>query len=430
MGANPKAEWIQSHFLEYQQRWIYDPATVALALKSRQIGFSDGTAARCIDRGLYLRRPQIVISASQGLADELLRTIRTHCEILEALGNRAATAYATNNSECIEWRSGGRVIALSSSKRTGRSFHGDVYFDEFAFHEDPDGLWSAAAPMATRGDWQLRVLSTPNGAQGLFYKWAEAEPPAGWSIHRVSVDDAERQGMAVNRAKLLELVGGDERLFGEAYLLQFLDADLQYLPTALLQAALAWDGALPDLGEAVWYAGLDVGRKRDVTALAILAVVKGVAYVVAVFTCPRTRFAEQKQLIREARKMFAWETLHIDETGLGTQLAEELVEEFGPEEAIPVQFTEQSKADLCTRTLRWLKNKRLRLPKDTTGALLVKQGASLRRVVTKANHVTYQFPRTPTGHGDEFTSVMLGLRGAGEPPIVRGLGGHPLLAVA
>jgi phage FluMu gp28-like protein len=430
MGANPKAEWIQSHFLPYQQAWIYDPATVALALKSRQIGFSDGTAGRCIDRGHYAKRPQIVISASQKLADELLATIRTHCEVLAALGNRSACAFRTNNSECVEWRSGGRVIALASSARTGRSFHGDVYFDEFAFHDNPEKLWSAAAPMASNGDWQLRVISTPNGAQGLFHKWAEADPPKGWSIHRVTVDDAEAMGKRVDRAKLLELVGGDERLYGEAYLCQFLDARLQYLPTPLLQAALAWEGGLPDLAQATWHAGLDVGRKRDVTALAVVAVVGGVAYVVSVLTCPRTSFDEQKRLIRHAREVFRWDTLHIDETGIGTQLAEELVEEFGAEEARPVQFTEPSKADLCTRTLRWLKNRRLRLPKDATGAVLHKQGISLRRVVTDKNHVSYQFPRTADGHGDEFTALMLALKGAGEPPVVRGLGASPLFAVA
>jgi phage FluMu gp28-like protein len=147
-------------------------------------------------------------------------------------------------------------------------------------------------------------------------------------------------------------------------------------------------------------------------------------------TCPRTAFAEQKRLIRDARAVFRWETLHIDETGIGAQLAEELVEEFGEDEAKPVQFTEQSKADLCTRTLRWLKNGALRFPKDATGATLHQQGVSLRRVVTPANHVTYQFPRTADGHGDEFTAVMLALRGAGEPPVVRGVGVHPLLAVA
>jgi phage FluMu gp28-like protein len=430
MGANPKREWVESHFLPYQQRWIFDESTVALANKARQIGFSDGTAGRIIERGHYRRRPQIFISASQDLADELLRTVRIHCEILAALGNRAANRYAVDNSERLEWRTGGSVVALSSNARTGRSFHGDVYFDEFAFHENPAKLWSAAAPMASRGDWQLRIISTPNGAQGLFHEWADEKTPAGWSVHRVTVDDAEAMGLRVDRAKLLQLVGGDPRMFGEAYLCQFLDANLQFIPTAFASLARDWTGALPDLANAVWYAGLDVGRTRDVTALAVVAVLGGVAWVVAVLTCPRTAFKAQKAMIRQARAVFRWETLHVDETGLGKQLAEELVEEFGEDEAIPVQFTEQAKADLVTRALRWHRDGRVRYPRGEAGKALHKQAISLRRVVTDKNNVTYQFPRTADGHGDEFTALMLALRGAGEPPVVRGMGQGPLFRVA
>lgn len=375
------------------------------------------------------RRPQLVLSASQDLSDEVLAKARSHAAILARLGYAGAADFAVDNATEIAWKGGGRIVALPANPRTARSFTGDVWLDEFAYHTDPEGIRDGAFPMASRGGWRVRVFSTPNGAQGLFHQWATTPPP-GWAVHETTVDDAIADGLAVDLAKLWSLCGGDERLFAQWYRCAFLDADLQYLPTALLRAALAWEGALPDLAAATWHAGLDVGRKRDVTALAIVAVVAGVAYVVAVLTCPRTAFGAQKALIRDARAVFRWDSLHIDETGIGAQLAEELVEEFGREEATPVQFTEQSKADLCTRTLRWLKNGKLRFPKDATGALLHKQGVSLRRVVTKAAHVTYAFPRTADGHGDEFTSLMLALKGAGEPQIVRGLGGTPLLAVA
>lgn len=430
MGANPKAEWLQSHFLPYQLAWIYDDSDVAMAIKGRQLGFSDGTAGAIVDRGFYRRRPQVFLSASQKIADELIVTTRTHCEILAALGCKAATDFTVNNTEELAWRTGGRVLALSSSDRTGRSYHGDIWFDEFAFHEDPEKIWRAAAPMATRAGWKLRVISTPNGSQGLFYQWAKVKTPDGWSVHRVSLTDAERDGLVVDRARLLQLVGGDERVFGEAYELDFLDANLQYIPSALVERATQWPGLLPDLSGATWHAGLDVGRTKDVTALAIIAVVGRVAWVVTVLTCSRTNFRAQRKLVRDARAAFGWETLHVDQTGIGRDMAEELVEWWGEDEVKLVSFTEQSKEDLCTRTLRWHKNSRVRYPRGEMGATLAAQAISLRRVVTDKNHVTYTFPRGPNGHGDEFTALMLALKGAGEPPTVRGMGEEPLLNVA
>lgn len=429
MGADPKKEWLKSQFLDYQLDWIYDPSAVAIALKARQIGFSDGTAGRCIFWGHYSRRPQIVISASQNLADELLATVRTHCEILAALGNRAANQFKTNNSQCIEWKTGGRVIALSASERTSRSFHGDVYFDEFAFHMQPERLWAAAAPMASNGDWRLRVISTPNGAQGKFHEWC-TQLPKGWSLHETDINKAEKQGKAVDREKLLQLVGGDERLFNEAYLCQFLDASLQYFPTSLVTLAREWVGKMPPLTYARWFAGLDVGRMVDISALSATALDENVAWLLAVMTAQRTKFSEQQTMVRHAREVFQWEKIAVDQTGLGAGLAESMVEEWGESEVIPVQFTAPVKEELFTRTFRWLKNGAVRLPKDDTGATIARQLIAARRVVTKQGQVVYRFGQDGQSHSDELCSFMLSLNLAGEPPPARGVGTRPVFQVA
>lgn len=431
MGANPKAEWLSSHFLDYQLRWIYDDADVALAWKGRQLGFSDGTAGRIICKGHYEKRPQVFLSASQRIADELIATVKTHCEMLAALGNRAATDYAVDNSGELAWRTGGRVLALSSSGRTGRSYHGDIYFDEFAYHENPEKIWAAAAPMATRKGWQLRVISTPNGAQGKFYEWVTSTPE-GWSLHKVSLDDAIADGLEVDREKLLSLVGGDDRMFAEAYQLAFLDADLQYVPTALADRAIQYKAVFPgfDAPGIEIHAGLDVGRHHDLTVLTIVAVVHGIAWVLAILTCKRTAFRAQKKMVSDARELFGWSTLHVDKTGLGEQFAEELVEKWGDEEVKLVAFTNETKADLATRMLRWLRDGRVRYPRGDEGTALYAETIAVRRKVTPNSNVVYTVPRTAKGHGDRWWSACLALKGAGEPPIVRGMGQEPLLSVA
>lgn len=433
-ATGPITEWLRGTFLRYQLRWILDDAPFAVALKGRQLGYTDASAGRCLLGALCHRRPQIVLSAAQDNANALLDAVRTHARFLARIGLPEAARFTVDNTEEVAWANGASVVALAANPRTARSFHGDVYFDEFAYHADAEAMWAAAAPMATRGDWRLRIISTPNGAAGKFYELCQrAEAGAlgrGWSYHRVSLDDAERDGLRVDRERLLSLVGGDERVFGEAYLCQFLDADLQYLPTTLVDAALSWKGSTPDLSDAELFAGLDVGRTQDITALTPLATMRRIAWVLTVLTAKRTAFKAQRHMIERARETFGWRRLVVDASGLGTQLAEELVERWGEDEVIPLQFTMPLKATLATGVFRWLRDNRLRLPKDAAGRALRDEMVAVRRRVTNAGNVLYESPRTSQGHGDRFWSMALALLGASGPELPRGVGDSPLMAVA
>lgn len=421
--------WLRSSFLGYQLRWITEPARFALCNKGRQLGFSDATAAACLLGALRDRRPQIVLSAAQDNANSLIATVRAHCRFLAEVGVPEATDFAVCNTEEIAWRSGGSVIALAANPRTARSFHGDLWLDEFAYHQDADALWEAASPMATRGDWRVRVFSTPNGAQGLFYEWCSSHPK-GWAFHQVSLDDAERDGLKVDRAALSALVNGDERVFGEAYLCRFLDADLQYVPTELADRALRWVGRAPDLDDAEFFAGLDVGRHHDLTVLTIVAVRDGVAWVVAQLTAKRTAFKAQRAMIAKARDAFPWRRLVVDKGGLGEQLAEELVELYGAHEVEPFAFSAPGKEKLATTAFRWLRDGRVRFPRGDTGKALHAETIAVRRKVTTAGTVTFESPRTKAGHGDRFWSFACALLAASAPALPRGIGTTPTLAIA
>ena len=419
--------WLEANFYRRQLAWILERSPFAIALKARQIGWSDATAGSCVVGGFVQRRPQLILSASEDLAEEVLDKARTHCRTLARCG-LPATQYTTDNRTEIAWKTGGRIVALPANKRTARSFSGDVHLDEFAYHLDPEGIRDGAFPMASRGGWRVRVLSTPNGAQGLFYDWAST-PPDGWVVHRVTIDDAAADGFPVDLGKLWSLCGGDERIFGQWFLCRFLDADLQYYPTAMVEAALAWDGHLPDLRQARIFAGLDVGREHDLSALTVVALHGGRVFHLATFTCKRTSFKEQKAMIRRARNAFRWQKLYPDATGLGTQLAEELVEEFGSGEVEPLSFTAAVKEQLATRGLRWLRDGLVRLERGDAGKALVREAVALRRVISKAGNVSFDVPRSRDGHGDRLWSFLLALWGAGEPIAPRGYGMAPLLAV-
>lgn len=431
--ASPLRHWYES-FPRYQLRWMFDEAQVALAIKARQIGFSFATAAGAV-RGAYLQhRPQLILSASRDLSREVLAKARGHCEFLGKLGLHSATDWTTDNSHEIAWRSGGRIVALPASPRSARSYSGDVWLDEFAYHKDPESIRDGAFPMASRGGWRIKVISTPDGAGGLFYDWA-TKPPLGWSIHRVTIEDAIADGFEADPEKLMELAGGDPRIFSQWYQCSFLDNDMQYIPSELIEAATTWVGRIPSLEGADVYAGLDVGRTVDLTALCVIAVVEGVAYVVAMLTCPRTKFSEQRKLIEEAREAFGWQQLLVDSGGIGAQFVEELVEAWGPAEVKPMYLNGGNhrdggvRAGLASGMLRWLRDGRLKLPRGQEGKLISDEMRALRRKISTNNSVVYEVQRGRGGHGDRLWATALALYGARGARTARGVGSTPLMAV-
>lgn len=427
--------WLWRCFLPSQRRWILERARIAALLKTRQGGFSDATAAGAVLGGFVERRPQLVLSVSEDRSAEVLQQARLHCKTLAAFGAVEAVDFAVDNTSEIAWRRGGRIVALPANARTARALHGDIWLDEFAYHQDPEGIQEGAFAMTTRQNYRVRILSTPNGAQGLFHEWAhgleKGAGPPGWVLHRVTIDDMIAEGMRVDMNHLLALAGGDDRIFDQWYRCMWLDANMQYIPTVLADAARDWSGTMPDFssGHVMFYAGLDVGRHHDLTVLTVIAVVRGIAWVLAVMTCPRTAFKEQKKMVRDARDVFGWSKLYIDRTGMGEQLAEELTEAFGAEECEGLPFTAQLKEELATRSLRWFRDNRVRFPRGDEGHHLHRETCALRRIVHNAS-VSYDIKRGPDGHGDRYWSFALALKGAGEPAQPRGMGARPLLSVA
>jgi phage FluMu gp28-like protein len=407
-----------------------ETSLIAACIKARQIGFSHATAGDAVKEALTQHSTNIILSASQELSDEVLLKAKGHARVLAKLGYPDATPSAESSTRIV-FPNGGRVIALPANPRTARSFTGNVYFDEAAYHNDFQAIWDAAGAMAIRRNFKIRVISTPNGATGLFHDWA-TNPPKGWAVHEVTVDQAINEGMRVKIERLWELAGGDERIFAQWFRCQFLDGNLQYVPTAMADRALNWPGETPAnlLAHGEIHAGLDVGRENDLTVLAVVVKLGRWAYVLPPITCKRTKFRAQRDMIRTAREAFGWDTLHVDATGLGMDMAEELVTQYGEDEVIPLQFTNPAKEDLATRAMRWFRDDRVRFPRGSEGKQLHRETCAVRRKVTESGNIVYEVPRTRDGHGDRWWSLCLALKGAGEPQSPRGMGQEPLLMVA
>ncbi len=160
--------------------------------------------------------------------------------------------------------------------------------------------------------------------------------------------------------------------------------------------------------------GVDLGRKHDSTALCVVSSDEnGIVRVVAVHELKDTPFAQQIDHIKRLAAKYDPSSIHVDSTGLGLPVVEELRRQLGAViEA--VSFTSQSKAELVSRAVVLLQDRKLRLPSH---GRLRDELHSVTRQVTKDGNVLYRvsqkfgFSGAEYHHADLAWSLMLALRG-------------------
>jgi len=408
--ANAVRLWFNS-FYPFQLDWLLEPADLAIANKGRQIGASHTTAGVAVLWGAFHGELTTVISIGQEESDEVLDKCRRHVVLLQKLGSKMARTRRSNTSEIV-FESGGRILALPSSG--GRGFTGNVFLDEYAYQPDARKTWDAAAPVTMLG-YKMRVSSTPNGVGNEFHGlWKRAQTAgARWVPYTIPLSMAQSQGYPVDLARCWELAKGDQRIFAQMFGCSFLDNELQYIPTALLDACS--DEAVYCPEDGVAYAGLDIGRSADLTVLCIVRVDEHkVAHVIHVDVRKRTSHEDLEQLAALAfGPTFRCKRLCVDSTGLGAFPSDQLRKKFGRTRVEAVPFTLKSKEDLATTLYQRFVDERVRLPKSDTA--LREDICALRRIITSAGNVRYDAPHTDAGHADRAWALALALHGCSGP---------------
>ncbi len=281
----------------------------------------------------------------------------------------------------ISFASGYEIVALSSRPRSLRGRQGYVILDEFAFHDDADGLLKAAMALLIWGG-KVLVISTHNGADNPFNELItqiRSKKRPGAVVH-CTFDQALEEGLYQRVCMMRGLDWSPEAEAawrGEIYAFYGADADEElrcipsqgsgvYLTRALIEACAtspgpvltltcppgfelrpkperrsyvdAWieENLKPELDKLdkrlrhAW--GQDYARSGHISCLAPLAIQRDlrrtVPFVVEMRNVP---YDQQKQVI--------WYTIEglpnrhggkHDATGPGAAIAEETVQEFGP----------------------------------------------------------------------------------------------------
>jgi phage FluMu gp28-like protein len=418
--------------LPYQRRWVDDESRFKIGMWARQTGKSfAGGGELVIDS---LKTPKtfwVVLSAGERQALEFMTKVKEWTEacasaMADYKEERSGPEALIKSAE-VKWPNGSRCLALPANPNTARGYSANLLLDEFAFHEDPDAIWKAIYPSISnpiKGIKRIRITSTPNGKANKFADLMLKENK--WSKHTVTIYDAVREGLKVN---VDELRAGldDPDAWAQEYECQFLDSAAVLLPyeliatcespesTEVLDAAF-WEVGLRKKGERALYAGLDFGRKRDLTVFWLAELLGDVLHTREVLTLSKTPTPEQVALL--SPRISQCRRVCLDYTGAGVGLGDYLAKAFGewhPEQdkfgkVELCNFSNAFKLEVFPRLKAKFESRGLRIP---VSRAIREDLHSISRVVTPTGAVSYRAPHTDDGHSDRCTALALCVRAGG-----------------
>jgi phage FluMu gp28-like protein len=406
---------------DYQKRWVNDDSRFKIWIKSRQIGASFASALEAVMDCMKHKTKWIVLSTGDRQSKEYIndkckphvRAAGLACEYLDIpikINDRDYTSHE------IRFPNGSRIIALPANPDTARGYTGNLVLDEFAFHKNPRGIWKAVFPTITRGKLKIRVISTYNGKSGMYYELANGgESELAWSRHSTDIYLAVEEGMPVDLDELKKGVN-DSDTWQEEYECIPLDDAEQYIPSEMITNAES-ERASFDLPEDFnprgdCYLGLDIGRKRDLTAMIITEQVEDLSVVRMLKRLRNTPFSVQRQELEDIMDMPWIRRACIDSTGLGAQLAEEAKDKYGEGRVEEVVFTQGSKEAMAVLLKRRFEDHLLRIPAERQLRMAIR---AVKRYSTSTGHFRFDADRTEAGHADEFWALALAEQAGSSP---------------
>lgn len=433
--ANPDAI-----FLPYQAAWIKDTSRLKLMEKSRQIGLSWSTAYAADERTAAqgARHDQWVSSRDDLQARLFIEDCKMWAQIMNLaakdLGEVVIDPKDKLTAYVLQFASGRRIHSMSSNPDAQAGKRGGRILDEFALHPDPRKLWAIAYPGITWGG-AMELISTHRGSHNFFNQLIrearEHGNPKKLSLHRVTLQDALDQGFlfklqqmlpadderqAMGEAAYFDFIRAgcaDAESFEQEYMCHPADDDVAFLEYSLIAAAEYPDSmreAWRQCGPGRLFAGVDIGRKKDLTVLWVFEQLGDVLY---------TRHVERMQNMRKSdQEKIIWPWIErcdrtcMDMTGLGIGWVDDAQDRFGASRVEGVTFTAAVKEALAYPLRGAFEDHALRIPFDP------KVRADLRMVTkttTPAGNIRFTAERTADGHADHFWALALAQHAASNP---------------
>lgn len=426
--------------LPYQAAWVKDESRLKIAEKSRQIGWTWATAYGLIRRKA---RKDARLDAWISSRDDIqARLFLEDCKAFASLVDPAAKDLGDqvvgadgHSAYVLALANGLRLHSMSSNPDAQAGKRGDRVLDEFALHPDPRKLYSIAYPGITWGG-SLEIFSTHRGSHNFFNSLIreikEKGNPKGFSLHRVTLQDALDQGFLfklqsklpaddprqeMDEAAYFDFIKAgcpDEESFRQEYMCDpaddagaFLEFDL--IASCQYRHGDAWETPEPG-GE--WFVGVDVGRDHDLTVIWVLQRLGGVFYTRQIVEMKAQEYAAQEAALYAILERPEIRRCCIDASGLGRQFAERARKRFGSYKVEEIKFTAPVKEELAYPLRAAFEDKSIRIPESRE---IVADLRAVRKETTAAGNIRFTADRGKNGHADRFWALALAMQ-AGKAP--------------
>lgn len=427
--------------LPYQAKWVEDNARLKIAEKSRQIGWTWGTAFGLVRRksvkGASL--DAWVSSRDEIMARLFLEDCKTFAGILKVgaddLGQQIIDK-DKNTAYVLGFANGLRIHSMSSNPDAQAGKRGDRVLDEFALHPDPRKLYAIAYPGITWGG-SMEIFSTHRGSANFFNELIQEIKhkgnPKQFSLHRVTLQDALDQGFLFKLQQ--KLAAGDERhemdeaayfdfikrgcpdeeTFQQEYMCVPSDDNSAFLSYDLIATceyllSEQWETNLLEC-KGQLYVGVDVGRAHDLTVIWVFEKLGDTLYTRKVVCLKDVPFDAQERELYAILDLPGVRRCCIDATGIGRQFAERARTRYGEYRVEAVNFTGPVKEELAYPVRSSFEDRTLRVPNEPAIRADLR---AIKKETTAAGNIRFTADRGKNGHADRFWALALAKHAAGK----------------
>jgi phage terminase large subunit-like protein len=390
----------------YQEKLLNDKSQRIIACMGRQTGKTTTIAAKAIHYAYTHEKTTTLIITpslrqSMIMFDKILNLTHTNKLLRTSVTRKTRTI--------IQLSTGSQIIALPCSEHLLRGYTANLAICDEASFIPETIITEILYPMLSTTKGTAILLSTPWDKNHFFYK-AFLNP--AYSTHKVQ----SQENPLIPKAFLQEMQQNmTTEAYKREYLAEFTEAATSYFPQELIRQCIEHAQHLnlelyttleQQIPKAEYFAGLDLGKLQDHSALAIVQREAETLKLVYTHEFPlETPYTQVIAATTRANTQFKLQKLLADQTGIGEPILEELQTEGIKAEG--AKLTQENKAEILTHLKLTMQQQRLALPYDKR---LCQQINDQQYAYSKSGKLSFSHP--PNTHDDQLWALALAVYAA------------------
>ena len=390
----------------YQEKLLNDPAQRIIACMGRQTGKTTTIATKAIHYAYtHPKTTTLIISPSLRqsmiMFDKILTFTHANSFLRRSVTRKTRTI--------IQLSTGSQIIALPCSEHLLRGYTANLAICDEASFIPETIITEIVYPMLSTTNGTAIFLSTPWDKNHFFYK-AFLNPQ--YSTHKVR----SAENPLIPQAFLAEMQQNmTTEAYKREYLAEFTEAATSYFPQELIRQCIEHAQRLglepyatleQQIPKGDYYAGLDLGKLQDHSALAVVQREAETLKLVYTHEFPlQTAYTEVIATTARANTRFHLQKLLADQTGIGEPILEELQAQGITAEG--ATLTQETKAEILTHLKLAMQQQRLAIPYDKR---LCQQINDQQYAYAKSGKLSFSHP--PNTHDDQLWALALAVYAA------------------